>query len=96
MPQAVESSAVPKTVDEAIGLLVANTAAGRPRRSWEVMTPSRYVHATELLQAGAAVEVVVGAISRINASHWLRKPVAEVTDEDERRALEMSGGDGTP
>lgn len=58
----------------------------------EVMTPTRYAHAAELLRAGASAEVMAGAVSRINASHWLKKPVAEVTAEDIERALAMSGG----
>jgi hypothetical protein len=80
---------LPTTVSEVIERVLVNTERGRPQRSHDVMTPTRYTILVELLQAGVKPALVVEAERRINASGWLKKPALDVTDEDlERLAVE--------
>ncbi|RTL31168.1 MAG: hypothetical protein EKK55_01170 [Rhodocyclaceae bacterium] len=85
---------LPATVEACVALLTRNTARGGPARRWEVMTPSRYVHACDLLQAGVPPAVVAEAVDRIHASAWLKKPAAEVTPADLPRAAEVARAAG--
>jgi len=68
--------------------LIGPDKRGNPKKKWVNMTPTRYGHAVELLRAGKYTPgVVVHATNIINASAWLKKPVARVTDEEVSRLL---------
>lgn len=84
----------PSTVEEVVSEMVKNTGRGTPGRSWEVMTPSRYAHACELLQAGVHPNLVTEAIDRIHASAWLKMPVAKVSAADLPRAAAIAAAAG--
>lgn len=76
------AAGLPTTVAEVITTLCENTKRGTPTKRHEAMNPSRYTHSMDLLRAGVAPHLVTGAISRINASGWLKKPALDVTEDD--------------
>lgn len=78
---------IPTTLQEVLDELLGVTRRGKPRRVWDNMTPQRYGHLIELLDKGVAPALCFEAAQRINTSAWLKKPVAEVTEEDVKKLL---------
>ena len=72
----------PTTIDEMLHALLGKPGKGTPKKVYELMTPTRWSHATELLQEGVDPVLVLGATNRIEASGWLQKNVYQVSEAD--------------
>lgn len=72
----------PTTIEEVLRVLLGKPGKGTPGKVHSSMTPTRWTHALELLQAGVSPDLVTGATNRIEASGWLQKRVEEVSESD--------------
>lgn len=80
---------VEEVLTEVLGKAPANSKSNLKR--YDLATPTRISHLTEMITEGLApLEVIEQATQQLYASGWLKKPAREVTKEDLEKLLKAA------